>query len=99
MAHLAITGDDQFRSFNENGLKLFDALVAWVLEFDPPSTGLSVFKFNPLTLQNGRVTISWKGTATLQEASTVQGPWRDATNQSNPQTAAAVGTKFFRSVP
>jgi hypothetical protein len=99
MAHLAITGDDQFRSFNESGLKLFDALVAWVLEVKPPSTGPSEFSFKPLTLQEGRITISWEGQATLQEASSVTGPWRDTTNQSNPQTAAAVGTKFFRLVP
>jgi hypothetical protein len=70
-----------------------------VLEVKPPSTGPSEFSFKPLTLQEGRITISWEGQATLQEASSVIGPWRDTTNQSNPQTAAAVGTKFFRLVP
>ncbi len=99
MAHLAITGDDQFRSFNENGLKLFDALIAWVLEIDPPTTEPEVFSFHPVTLQGGQITLSWEGNATLQEAATVTGPWRNSADQSTPQTVPAEGIKFFRLVP
>jgi hypothetical protein len=31
-------------------------------------------------------TLSWTGVGTLQEATTIEGPWRNAADQSNPQT-------------
>ncbi|MBT5926285.1 MAG: hypothetical protein HOH33_06670 [Verrucomicrobia bacterium] len=99
IAHLAITGDDQFRSFNENGLKLFDALIAWLLEIDPPTTEPEVFSFNAISLQGGQISLSWEGQAALQEAAAVTGPWRNSTNQANPQSTPAEGTKFFRLIP
>ena len=99
MAHLAITGDDQFRSFNDNGLKLFDALIAWALEIDPPTTEPEVFNFNPITLQGDQINLSWEGRATLQESATVTGPWRNTASQANPQSIPAEGSKFFRLVP
>ena len=96
IAHLAITGDDQFRSFNENGLKLFDALVAWVLDIDPPSVVQEPAQLNPPTLANGQVTLSWEGAGVLQTAPSVTGPWTEAANQGNPQSVDASGTAFFR---
>lgn len=96
MAHLAITGDDQFRSFNENGLKLFDALVAWVLGVDPPTAVQEPAQLNLPTFANGQVTLSWDGAGVLQTASSATGPWTEVANQSNPQTVEATGTAFFR---
>lgn len=45
----------------------------------------------------GNVTIGWED-GTLQEADTVTGPYSNSADQSNPQTRAATGTKFFRTV-
>jgi hypothetical protein len=43
-----------------------------------------------LTIARGAntATLSWTGGGNLQEATTITGPWRDAANQSNPQTFA-----------
>ena len=96
IVHMAITGDDQFRSFNENGLKLFDAAVAWALGIEPPVVDETELKLNPIILQGANVRISWEGNGTLQEAPSAVGPWTSAADQGNPQTIPAQGTKFFR---
>lgn len=45
----------------------------------------------------GQVTIGWTGTASLQSADKVEGPYTPAGNQANPQTIPAAGTaKFYR---
>jgi hypothetical protein len=98
IAHLAITGDDQFRSFNDNGLKLFDSLIAWVLGIDPPATDLPPAVLNAPVIAGGKVTISWEGVGTLQSSDLVSGPWADAADQANPQSVDAAGTRFFRVV-
>ena len=48
-------------------------------------------------LSAGQITISWTGTGTLQEATSVSGPYQASTNQNNPQTITATGgQKFYR---
>jgi hypothetical protein len=47
----------------------------------------------------GNVTISWTESGTLQQASEIAGPWTDSLNQSNPQTFAPQGKRFFRIRP
>ncbi len=52
---------------------------------------------NQPTISGGQVTISWTGTGTLEEATSVNGPWQDSSNQSNPQTVPATGAmKLYR---
>ena len=52
---------------------------------------------NPPTLSGGLVVISWTGSGTLQEATSVNGQWQPSANQSNPQTVQATGgLKFYR---
>lgn len=92
--HLGIVGNDGANRFNDTGVKLFDAAVRWLLKL--PAEAL---QFNPLTLADGKVTISWKGSGMLQEAATVVGPWQDAASQANPQLIAASGARFYRLRP
>lgn len=40
--------------------------------------------------------IAWKGTATLQWANQVTGPWQDITNSASPYTSAPPATTFYR---
>jgi hypothetical protein len=52
---------------------------------------------NPPIFSGGNVTISWTGAGTLEEATTITGPWSNSTNQNNPQTVPATGDgKFYR---
>ena len=54
---------------------------------------------NVPVLAGGSVTLSWTGTGTLQEASSVNGPWTAAASQANPQTTTASGpAKYYRLV-
>ncbi len=54
-------------------------------------------KFYTPTLSGGNITLSWSGTGTLQEATTLAGPWTASVSQANPQTVPANGgKKFFR---
>lgn len=67
-----------------------DALLTFRARSTPPILNLP-------TLSGGNLTISWTGTGTLKEATDVTGPWVDSTNQNNPQTVPATGTrKFYR---
>jgi hypothetical protein len=43
----------------------------------------------------GNLTISWTGTGTLEEASSITGPWGDSASQNNPQTIPPTGDKKF----
>jgi len=53
--------------------------------------------FNVPTLAGGSVTISWTGSGTLQEATSLGGSWSNSSNQNNPQTVPATsGNKFYR---
>jgi hypothetical protein len=52
---------------------------------------------NVPTRSGGNVTLSWTGVGTLEEATSVIGPWTDSANQNNPQTVPATGArKFYR---
>lgn len=91
-----IPSDENFRFFTDDGFKLFDAAIAWALNVDPPVSEAEPAVFNPVTFSDGSATISWTGDGTLEEATRVTGPWTITTNQANPQTISADGTKFFR---
>jgi hypothetical protein len=48
-------------------------------------------------LANGKVTLSWTGGGTLEEATTITGPWGPSPNQANPQEVSPSGqAKFYR---
>jgi hypothetical protein len=67
-------------------------------DIEPP-TPPTPPKFNTPKLVTGGVEISWTGGGKLQQADNVTGPWSDATNQNNPQTAPTTGAaRFFRLV-
>jgi len=68
-----------------------------LLAFRARSAPTQPLALNPPTLSNGQITISWTGSGTLQEATSVTGPWGASANQTNPQTIAATGgAKFYR---
>ncbi len=97
-----ITGDNNFSVFNDNGIKLFDAAVAWALGIDPPVieeppvVDNTPARLNAPVFSNGQVTISWEGNGVLQATSDLSEPWADTADQSNPQTIDATGIQFFR---
>lgn len=88
---LGIAGPGMVSNWNDDGWKIFDAAVRWVLDLpdEPP-------RFNPITRSGNSVVISWTGQGTLQEASAVTGGWTNSANQANPQNVPATATKFFR---
>jgi hypothetical protein len=49
---------------------------------------------------DGKVTLSWTGSGTLVEASSLSTPasWKQSANQANPQTITATGTKYYQVV-
>jgi len=56
--------------------------------------------FDAPVLSGGQLTLSWTGSGTLQEASSIEGPWAVSANQTNPQTLpVGAGSKFFRIAP
>src|SRR5437773_1813613 len=53
--------------------------------------------FNAPALAGGLVTISWTGSGTLQETTSLGGSWSTSPSQDNPQTVPATsGNKFYR---
>jgi hypothetical protein len=74
---------------NPNSLKAFRAR----------SGGGATLSFNAPTYANGKITIAWQGTGTLEET-TALGPttsWSTSPSQANPQTIDTSGAmKFFR---
>lgn len=65
---------------------------------DPAPVSQPVSVKLTITASGANVTIAWTGTGTLQEASSIGGTWTASSGQSNPQTIAASGTKFYRVV-
>ncbi len=63
---------------------------------DPAPVTQAVSAKLAITASGANVTISWIGTGTLQEATSIGGTWTASSSQSNPQTVAATGTKFYR---
>jgi hypothetical protein len=53
--------------------------------------------FNPPTLAGGMATLSWIGSGTLQETTSLGGSWSTSPSQNNPQSVPATsGNKFYR---
>lgn len=70
-----------------------DALLA----FRARTAGGTSSVMNLPTLQGTAVTLSWTGAGTLEEASSVLGPWNPSPSQNNPQTVqASASMKFYR---
>jgi hypothetical protein len=53
-------------------------------------------RFTGITMAANQITIAWEGSATLEEAPAVTGPWTASHNQNNPQTLSPTGIKFYR---
>jgi hypothetical protein len=75
---------------NSDGLKLFDAAVAWAIGQAIP------YWIQAPVIQSGQMRIEWLG-GTLQTASDLEGPWNDIPNATSPYLAPVVSPKqFFR---
>lgn len=62
-----------------------------------PVQNVPVPKLNLVRGAGTSLVLSWSGSATLQEAETVTGPWGNAAGQTSPYTLTPSGpTKFFR---
>jgi hypothetical protein len=86
--------ENAFASLTEPGLKLFDAAAGWAMNRSLVKPGS---KFDPPTLQSGKIKISWTGSGSLQSAAQLQGPWTDVVNATNPLLIDPTGAaRFFR---
>src|SRR5262249_33390320 len=54
--------------------------------------------FNAPRLSGSNLTLSWTGTGTLEESTTLGGTWSQSASQNNPQqiTISTTGNKFYR---
>lgn len=91
-----IPSDENFAFFTEDGFKLFDAAIAWAAGIELPAAELEPGIFNPITVADGNVTLSWSGDGNLEEAPSAAGPWSMSADQANPQSFPAEGIKFYR---
>jgi hypothetical protein len=72
---------------NPNSLKAFRAR----------SGGGATLSFNAPAYANGKITIAWQGTGTLEETTALGTSWSTSPSQTNPQTIDTSGAmKFFR---
>ena len=63
----------------------------------PPDNGGGEAEFTQVTFTNGQLTLAWEGTATLEEATEITGPWTASASQTSPQTVTPTGAnKFYR---
>jgi hypothetical protein len=92
---LSLSGAQTLRYTASNGDYDFLAFV--------PATSPPQLRFDPPIISGNQVTISWVGTATLQEASNLTGSANDWSNVSPPPsgttftaTVSATGQKFYR---
>lgn len=82
--------NDTYSMLNSDGLKLFDAAVAWAIGQAIP------YWIQAPVIQSGQMRIEWLG-GTLQTASDLEGPWNDIPNATSPYLAPVVSPKqFFR---
>ncbi len=81
--------DNTAAAANENGWKLFDAAVDWLLGIQAPVTPppSAELKFTSIKLVGSDVVVEWSGGGTLQAAADITGPWVDV-------PGAASGVKF-----
>jgi hypothetical protein len=91
--HFMMT-DATFATLNADGLKLFDAAVAWAANLSPTGNQ-PVFK--PVQLQGSQVTISWTGGGIL-ESTTDFKTWSSVTGAGPDSytTTASDSHRFFR---
>jgi hypothetical protein len=60
-------------------------------------TAAELPSLNRPTIAGGQVTISWTGPGTLEEATSIVGPWKPSVSQTNPQIIRpSESAKFFR---
>jgi hypothetical protein len=85
--------DDSFATLNANGLKLFDAAVAWATGQQTTTAP----KFGPVQIQGGNVTITWVGGGALQSSTDLK-TWTDVSGNPNGTytTAATAAHSFYR---
>jgi hypothetical protein len=85
-------GDNTAAVSNDNGLKLFDAAVDWLLGIQ------AVTPTNPtLALARTATGLTLTFTGTLQSADAITGPWADVAGATSPRTETFTGTgKFYR---
>ena len=75
--------------FAIDNLAFYDIPAGGVVEPAP--------KFNAPSLAAGKMVLSWTGSGTLEESSSVNGPWVASGSQANPQNVTTAGAaKFYR---
>lgn len=73
-------------------------LVATIQGGGPPP--VTAAKLNPPVLQAGKLVVSWTGTATLQSAASITGPWTDVANAATPfSVTPSEARRFYRLKP
>jgi hypothetical protein len=84
---LSATGSDSWYFFVDN-IAFYDIA--------PPTTAAGTMKAPSISGAN--VVISWDGAGTLQESTSISGPWTDSTSQTNPQNvpSASAAAKYYR---
>lgn len=79
-------GDNTAVVSNENGWKLFDAAVNWLLgiQVTVPPTAAKFTKFTKNA--DGTITLEWTGGGTLEASPSVTGPWQAVAGATSPYT-------------
>jgi hypothetical protein len=79
--------NNTFESLNADGLKLFDAAVAWA----------GGIKFRPPFIQGGQLRLDWPGGGTLQTTTNMHGLWSDVAGAASPYLPFPTNSaQFFR---
>jgi uncharacterized repeat protein (TIGR02543 family) len=82
--------NNTYATMSSDGLKLFDAAVAWAIGQAIP------YWIQAPVIQSGQMRIEWLG-GTLQTATDLAGPWSDIPGATSPYLAPVVSPKrFFR---
>jgi len=90
--HFGFMGDQGAGSFTDDGWKLFDAAIAWLVPAPPAQPVLTI-----APAAGGNVTVSWTQSGTLYEAPQADGTWT-ASSVTNGQTIPATETARFYQV-
>jgi hypothetical protein len=73
--------------------------VVFALELKAAVTGappVTTPKFTVFNRTGAALSLEWTGTATLQSADAITGPWTDVANAKSPLSATISGRKFYR---